>query len=75
MALQVALLGSNGPHGAAKKAGFQQGDVLVEVDGFSADVTESQFLGRLLTQYPPKSSLKTIVRRGPERVELMLPVQ
>jgi serine protease Do len=75
MALEVAFVGQYGMHGAAKKAGFQQGDVLVEVDGFSADVTEGQLLGRLLTKYAPKTSLKTIVRRGSERVELMLPVQ
>jgi hypothetical protein len=75
MALEVAFVGQNGMHGAAKKAGFQQGDVLVEVDGFTADITEGQLIGRLLTQYAPKSSLKTIVRRGAERVELQLPVQ
>ena len=75
MALQVAMLGANGPHGAAKKAGFQQGDILIEIDGFSTDITESQLLGLLLTQYPPKSSLKTIVRRGSQRLELLLPVQ
>lgn len=75
MALEVAFVGQNGMHGAAKKAGFQQGDVLVEVDGFSGDITEGQLIGRLLTQYAPKSSLKTIVRRGSERVELLLPVQ
>jgi hypothetical protein len=75
MALEVAFVGQYGMHGAAKKAGFQQGDVLVEVDGFSADITEGQLIGRLLTQYAPKSSLKTIVRRGAERVELQLPVQ
>src|SRR5207237_1299688 len=64
MALEVAFVGANGPHGAAKKAGFQQGDVLVEVDGFAANVTEGQLIGRLLTQYIPKTSLKTVVRRG-----------
>lgn len=75
MALEVAHLGSFGLHGAAKKAGFQEGDVLVAVDGFAADVTEGQLIGRLLTQYAPRTSLKTLVRRGAERVELMLPVQ
>lgn len=33
MALRVSHLGNWGPHGAAKRAGFQQGDVLVEFDG------------------------------------------
>lgn len=75
MALEVAFVGAYGAHGAAKKAGFQQGDVLVEVDGFSADVTEGQLLGRLLTKYAPKTALKTVVCRGTDRVELMLPVQ
>lgn len=75
MALQVIGVGAYGPHGAAKKAGFQKDDVLVEVDGFSGDITESQLLGRMLTMYPQKTSLKTIVQRGPARVELMLPVQ
>jgi S1-C subfamily serine protease len=75
MALEVAMLGSSGPFGAAKKAGFRQGDVLVEVDGVSTEVTESELLGRLLTAYTPKTNLKTSVLRGTERVELLLPIQ
>lgn len=75
MALEVVFAGIYGIHGTAKRAGFRQGDVLVEVDGFTADVTESQLIGRILTQYRPGTSLKTIIRRGVERVELMLPLQ
>ena len=75
MALEVLFVGANGMHGAAKKAGFRQGDVLVDVDGSSAALTESQLIGRLLTAYQPKTNLKAGVRRGTERVELELPIQ
>jgi hypothetical protein len=76
MALEVVGLGGgDGPYGLAKKAGFQKGDILTAVDEFSANVDESQLLGRVMTKYAPKTRLKTSVRRGAERVELLLPVQ
>ncbi|MEP6668132.1 MAG: Trx7/PDZ domain-containing (seleno)protein [Chthoniobacter sp.] len=75
LALQVARVGEYGPHGAAKKAGFQKDDILIEAGGLTSDLTESEFLGRLLTAHPQKSDVKAIVLRGQQRVELMLPMQ
>jgi hypothetical protein len=76
LALEVTRVGKYGPHGAAGKAGFKEGDVIVEVEGVAqADLTESEFIGRLLTAHPRKGQAKATVLRGKSRVELMLPMQ
>jgi hypothetical protein len=75
LALFVKHLGDNGPHGAAKKAGFQKDDVLVAVDGVTQRTTESEMLGRLLVAHPKKDEVKATVLRGGKRVDLTLPIQ
>jgi S1-C subfamily serine protease len=76
LALEVTRVGKYGPHGAGGKAGFKEGDVIVEVDGVpKTDLTESEFIGRLLTAHPQKGQVKTVVARGKSRVDLMLPTQ
>ena len=76
LALVVTLLGGGqGKHGAAKSAGFQKGDVLVEVEGKSAPLTESELIGQILEKQKPGAKVQTVVLRGTERVPLALPVQ
>jgi hypothetical protein len=75
MALFVKHAGEYGKHAAAKKAGFQKGDVLVELDGTSARITESELMGQLLLNHLPGEKLKATVLRGKERVSLLLPMQ
>jgi serine protease Do len=75
MALLLKHVGEYGKHAAAKKAGFQKGDVLVEVDGKSARTSESELLGYLLQSHRPGQPAKAVVLRGGARVELMLPAQ
>lgn len=75
MALLVKHAGEYGKHAAAKKAGFQKGDVLVEVDGISKETTESELIGRLLEKHRPGESVKAAVLRGEEKIELRLPIQ
>jgi hypothetical protein len=75
LALFVKHVGQYGKHASAMKAGFQKEDVLVEIDGKSGRVTESELIGRLLKQHQPGEKLKTVVLRGQERMELQLPVQ
>ena len=48
MALWVKGLGIYGPRAAAKKAGFQKDDVLVEVAGIKENITESRLHGHLM---------------------------
>jgi serine protease Do len=75
MALFVKHAGEYGKHAAAKKAGFQKGDVLVSVDGISGQISESELIGRLLEKHQPGDNVKTTVLRGKDRIELSLPIQ
>lgn len=75
MALFIKHAGEYGKHSAAKKAGFQKEDVIVELDGQSARVSESELLGRLLLKFQPGAQVKTAVLRGTERKEFSLPMQ
>lgn len=75
LGLFVKHLGQYGKHAAAKNAGFQKDDVLVELDGKSARLTEGELIGQLLQQTKPGEKLKAVVQRGDKRVELMLPMQ
>ncbi|MEA3213490.1 MAG: serine protease Do [Chthoniobacter sp.] len=75
MALFVKSVGQFGKHAAAKNAGFQKEDVIVELDGLSARMTEGEVLGRLLQTRRPGDPVKATVLRGAERVELTLPMQ
>ena len=75
MALLVKHVGQYGEHAAAKKAGFQKDDILVEVDGLSSALSESELIGRLLATRLPGDSVNATVLRGNQRVELTLPMQ
>jgi serine protease Do len=75
MALFVKHAGEYGKHAAAKNAGFQKDDVIVELDGRSSRVSESGLLGRLLLEHQPGEQVKAVVLRGTERRDLSLPMQ
>jgi serine protease Do len=75
MALLVKHAGEYGIHAAAKKAGFQKGDILVSVDGRTEPITESELIGRLLEKHRPGESVKAIVLRGDKQLQLTLPMQ
>lgn len=75
MALWVKGLGMYGPHAAAKKAGFQKEDVLVEVAGIKERITESRLHGHLLQEHLQGGQVPVTVLRGDKRVELKLPMQ
>jgi hypothetical protein len=75
LGLFVKGLGQYGKHAAAKNAGFRKDDVLVELNGQSARITEGELIGQLLQQTKPGEKLKATVLRGDKRVELMLPMQ
>lgn len=75
LGLFVKGLGQYGKHAAAKNAGFQKDDVLVELDGKSGRLSEGELIGQLLQQTKPGQKLKAVVLRGEKRVELMLPMQ
>jgi S1-C subfamily serine protease len=75
MALLVKMVGQYGKHAAAKKAGFQKDDVIVEMAGLTRRLTEGELIGELLRAHPAGENVKTVVMRGGQRVELTMPMQ
>jgi serine protease Do len=75
LALKVTFVGQFGDHALAKKAGFQVNDLIVEVDGRKNRMTESDLIVYLLRNKRPGAKTPTVVLRGKERVELLLPTQ
>jgi serine protease Do len=75
MALFVKGLGQYGKHAAAKNAGFQKDDVILQIAGVSTRATESELIGYLLQKHQMGERVKATVLRGNQRVELNLPMQ
>jgi serine protease Do len=75
MALLVKTVGQFGKHGVAKKAGFCKDDILVEIDGKTERMSESQLIGYLLQSRTVGERVKTTVLRDSHRLELVLPMQ
>ena len=75
MALSVKFVGQYGKHAGGKNAGFKKDDVIVEIAGKSARLTEGELLGYLLQNHGPDEKVKASLLRGDERLELSLPMQ
>lgn len=75
LALLAEHVGEYGEHAAAKKAGFRKEDVLVEVDGITRRMSESELIGHLLAKYQPGAKVKATVLRGNEQLKLEFPIQ
>jgi hypothetical protein len=75
MAFSIKHVGQYGKHAAAKNAGFQKDDVIVQIAGQSKRMTESELIGHLLRNHQAGEKVKTTVLRGNGRVELTLPMQ
>lgn len=75
LALRVKHVGQYNKHAAAKNAGWQKDDVLVELDGQSARLTEGALIGQLLRTRQAGEKVSATVLRGGKRVSLTLPMQ
>jgi serine protease Do len=75
LALRVKHVGQYGTHAAAKHAGWQQNDVLVEINGLTNRMSEGALIGHLLQKHQAGEKLKATVLRGGKRVNLTLPMQ
>lgn len=73
LALRVKGLGQYGPHGLAKRSGFQKDDILIQVEGLTQRMTEGEILGQLLTSPGGKRALPMRVLRGSRQLDLVLP--
>jgi len=64
-----------GPHGAAKAAGVQIGDVLVSFDGQTDLMRETDLLAYALRTRKPGDKVRATLMRGGKKVEVVLPMQ
>lgn len=73
LALEAQIGGYVPP--AVKNAGFQKGDVIVEIGGLSKRMSESELIGAMIAMHRPGDKVKTVVLRGTQRVELAVTMQ
>jgi S1-C subfamily serine protease len=75
LALRIKHAGEYNEHAAAKNAGFRKGDIIVELDGSTALLTESQLLVAMMNGKKPGDKVPAVVLREGKRIELKLPIQ
>jgi serine protease Do len=75
LALRVKHAGEYGKHAAAKKAGVQKEDVLIQVGDIETRLSESELIGRLLEKQSPGDKVRVVLLRGTDRIEVALPLQ
>lgn len=75
MALRVKHVGQFGPHAAAQKAGFRQGDVVVSFDGRTDLRRETDLLAYALHNRKAGDKVAVTVLRDGQKIELLLPIQ
>ena len=76
MALNAKYIGGgNGPHAAAKNAGFQQGDLVIEFDGHTDLLREADLFRYALTQKNVGDQVSVTIWREGKKQSLQLPLQ
>ncbi|HZO83909.1 MAG TPA: PDZ domain-containing protein, partial [Verrucomicrobiae bacterium] len=75
LALRVDYVGQYNDHAAGKRAGFKKDDVIVQVDGETRPMSESELFRFLLQNKFKGDKVPITVTRGSEKVELALPMQ
>lgn len=75
MALRVKHVGQYGAHAAAKNAGFQKDDVVIEFDGKSDLLTEADVFRHAVTARVVGDRVPVVVLRDGKKVKLTLPMQ
>jgi serine protease Do len=75
LALHVKHVGQYGEHAVAKNAGFQVGDVVVEFDGRTDPMNETDLLAYVLENRKRGTRLPVTVLREGRRVDLTLRMQ
>jgi hypothetical protein len=75
MALRVKHVGQYGPHAAAQKAGFRQGDIVVAFDDRTDLQRESDLLAYAVNGRKPGDQVAVTVLREGKKINLTLPMQ
>jgi hypothetical protein len=75
LALRIKHAGEYNEHAAAKNAGFRKGDILVEIDGSTEPLTESELMAGIMNGKKPGDKVPAVVLREGKRINLKLPIQ
>ncbi len=75
LALVVKYVGQYGKHAAAKRAGFEKGDIVVSFDGRDEAMTPSQLLAYTAQNTKPGQGIPVVVVRSGNRRALQMPMQ
>lgn len=75
MALEVMSVGKFGPHATAMKAGFKEGDVLVEVDGQDGLASEAALFAHVCQNCTAGEKVEVKFLRNKKVQSLRLPIQ
>jgi len=75
LALKAEHVGQYNKHGAAKRAGWKKGDVLIGAERFRSRLSESELIGLILQKYSPGKKIPAQILRGRTEMNLHLPVQ
>jgi len=67
MALSVQHVGAHAPHDRAKKAGVQKGDIVIEYDGRTDLLRETDLLAYSMNKIAAGQSVQMRIRRGVEQ--------
>ena len=75
MALLVMHVGQYGPHAAAKRAGFNKGDIIVAFDGRDDLMRDGDLLAYAVNARKPGERVQVGILRGDRKMQLSLPMQ
>ena len=75
MALRAQHVGEYGEHAAAKKAGVKGDDIIVEWDGLTGRMTESELITQTLQKRMKGDKIPITVVRGEQRLKFEIPMQ
>jgi hypothetical protein len=75
MALEVKHVGQHGAHATGKNAGFRKGDIVVQFDGRTDLLSETDVLRYGTTERKPGVAVQVVVLREGNRETLQLPMQ
>lgn len=71
----VEHVGQHGKHGAAKRQGWKNGDILIEIGGNDKYFIDSQLVGLFIEDYDPGDKVPATIVRGSKRMKLQIPIQ
>lgn len=75
MALHIKHVGQFGPHAAAKRAGFQQGDIMLSFGNRFDFQRETDLIVYALQNFTPGQRIPVTVARNGKKLQLVLPMQ